>query len=509
MNLKQLYRRAAFGGNFPKDENRPAEDIVNELISAQDQFLPVKTYTNEDYPSNGDGDEKIEIGQPWVGHLATSAPVKEARRASLKNAWMLSIIARGDLREKMVFFWHNHFGVTIDPIYESHICWQYHETLRRYALGNFREMIKEITLNAAMLIFLNGDGSVSGDANRNYARELFERFTLGLGRYTEEDISQAAEMLAGFDVTKANGIVQFRYKDFDSDPKQFSEYFGYIRIDPNGNYSYPAGGPNELADLIFQSQEQTVASFIVDKLLSYFVANTDHPTEFVDQLAQVLIDNDWEMKPLLMELFLHPYFSHPDFEGCQIKSPLELIASVQADFMIDLPWDKPVELYRIMGQLRKKCAEMGLDLGEPPSVKGWDAYTQAPEFDILWYTSDAAVIRAKFLESLFDPWTFQLDPPYTFSIDVLEFTKKVPAAEDPNSLLSEVVDRLFPLPWTKDRLDKVKVDILLSGQAEDRYWTNAWKRYLEDPNERNTAVVKERLTALYKYLVSLEEYQLQ
>jgi len=454
------------------------------LLSTTEKLFPLKTYSNEDYPSNGDGDEKIPIGQTWVGHLTTSAPVKEARRASLKNAFMASVLKNGGLDEKMVFFWHNHFGVNIDPIYESYICWEYHDLMRRYALGNFQDLVTHMTINPAMLIFLNGDGSKPENPNRNYARELFERFTLGLGKYTEQDIADAAVKLSGWEVNKARGFV---------------------------NYT-GAGNMNDFETLIsdlFRERGNDIAFFLAEKLMDYFIGYTDHPAEEIAKVASALVGNKFDIKPALQAIFTSAYFSDPQFVGCQIKSPLELIASVYRDFSVSLPWDKPVELYRIMSQLRKKCAEMGLDLGEPPSVKGWDPFTQAPDFDKLWYTSDAAVIRAKFLDSLFDPWTFQLDPPYTFWIDVLESSKGITGAEDPNTLLATLVERMFPLPWTKDRLDKVKVDILLTGQAEDRYWTNAWNRYLAYPYERNTAVVKERLTALYKYLVSLEEYQLQ
>jgi uncharacterized protein (DUF1800 family) len=510
MNIKQILKRGKFGRFTGGPYLGTDLEMVHTMIyNYKFSPPPVKTYNNTDYPSFGDGDEAIPQGQTWVNHIATSAPVKEARRASFKNWWMAQILTSYTLEEKMVFFWHNHFGADTDDIYESHIIWDYHSLLRTHATGNFRELMKDVTLNAAMLIFLNGDGSLSGDPNLNYAREVLERYTVGLEKYTERDIEEAAEMLAGFEVNRANGSVSFVYDDFDDEPKQFSEHFGYARVVPEKDYNTKEGGPNELIDLIFQSQERNVADFIVRKLLSYFVANTEHPNEVVDHLAQVFIDNDWEMKPLLMELFLHPYFSKEEFIGCQVKSPLELVASVATDFNISLPTDKPYELYRIMGQLRKKCAEMGLDLGEPPSVKGWDAYTQAPDFDQLWHNSDAAVIRAKFLESLFDPWTFQLDPPYTFAIDVLEFTKSIPEAQDPSILISTVVYRMFPFRWEQERLDRVKTDTLLGGLTDDGYWIRAWNRYLQDPNETNTAVVKERLTVLYKYLLSLDEYQIQ
>lgn len=426
---------------------------------------PLKTYSNTDYPGD---DGHIQIGETWVNHITKSAPVKEARRASLKNWWMAKYLTDDTLEEKMVIFWHNHFGVPIDPIYESHIAWKYHNTIREHCLGSFMLLIKFVTFDPAMLIFLNGDGSTLENPNVNYARELRERFTMGLGKYTEDQLKIEAIILSGFTVEKATGeVVGDGYR-----------VFSFI-------------------DTLFKSHAADISYFITEKMMRYFTGRVDDTT--IKELAQGF-QVDWEIKPLVEKILQLPTVP-------QIKSPIDIVKSVKQDFNIPLPSD-PVILYRMMGQLRKKCAEMGMDLGEPPSVKGWDAFTQAPGFDTLWYQSDTAVIRAKFLESLFDPWTFQLDPPHTFWIDVLEFTKGLEFPSDPAMLVAQVHELLFKSDIT-DEMEATLKSILLSDQSEDRYWTNAWNRYLADPNERNTAVVKERLTALYKYMILLPEYQLQ
>jgi uncharacterized protein (DUF1800 family) len=434
---------------------------------------PLKTYNNTDYPGD---DDHIAIGNRWAHHITESAPVKEARRASIKNWWLAKILNEGGIQEKMVMFWHNHFGVNIDPIYESHISMDYQAMIRYHALGNFKDLIKGVTLHPAMLIFLNGDGSKPENPNKNYARELSERFTMGINEKTEQEIKDDALLLSGFEVIKGTGEVIY-----------------------TGNGQSPAMG---LIDKLFEERAFTISHFICNKLVRYFIGE---PNElFVSVLVSNFIACEWDLKPIINQILVTKEFEN---RPTQIKSPIDLLASVKRDFDIKLPED-PVILYKMMGQLRKKCAEMGMDLGEPPSVKGWDAYTQAPGYDTLWYQSDTAVLRAKFLESLFDPWTFQLDPPHAFWIDVLEFTKSVPYADDIEYLIPYVWYNIFGSTITTEMLATLK-SILLSDQSENRYWFKAWNRYLSDPSERNTAVVKERLTALYKYMILLPEYQLQ
>lgn len=435
---------------------------------------PLKTYNNSDYPGD---DEHIAIGIPWKHHITKSAPVKEARRASIKNWWLAKILNEGGIEEKMVMFWHNHFGVNIDPIYESHISIEYQGMIRYHALGNFKALIKEATINPAMLIFLNGDGSTPENPNKNYARELSERFTMGINQKTEQEIKDDALLLSGWEVDKSTGEVIY-----------------------TGNGQSPA---MDLIDRLFEERAGRISYFICEKLARYFIGG-DPSDESVINSAYILLENDWNISPVLEHILDSTEFAN---RPTQIKSPIDLLASVKRDFDIKLPED-PVILYKMMGQLRKKCAEMGMDLGEPPSVKGWDGYTQAPGYDTLWYQSDTAVLRAKFLESLFDPWTFQLDPPHAFWIDVLEFTKGLEFSSDPELLIREVYEKMFDRYITVEAGATLK-NILLSDQSEDRYWTNAWVRYMNDPNERNTAVVKERLTALYKYMILLPEYQLQ
>jgi uncharacterized protein (DUF1800 family) len=434
---------------------------------------PLKTYNNTDYPGD---DEHIAIGTTWGHHITKSAPVKEARRSSIKNWWLAKILNEGGIQEKMVMFWQNHFGVNIDPIYESHISLEYQAMIRFHAVGNFKALIREATLNPAMLIFLNGDGSKPENPNKNYARELYERFTLGLNEKTEQQIKDDAILLSGWEVVKGTGGVIY-----------------------TGNGEAPAMW---VIDKLFEERAFTISHFICEKLVRYFIGE---PNElFVSVLASNFIACEWDLKPIINQILVTKEFEN---RPTQIKSPIDLLASVKRDFDIKLPED-PVILYKMMGQLRKKCAEMGMDLGEPPSVKGWDAYTQAPGYDTLWYQSDTAVLRAKFLESLFDPWTFQLDPPHAFWIDVLEFTKLFVFPSDPDLLVREVYHRLFD-KHVEPEMYVILKNILLSDQSEDRYWTNAWVRYMNDPSERNTAVVKERLTALYKYMILLPEYQLQ
>jgi hypothetical protein len=148
---------------------------------------------------------------------------------------------------------------------------------------------------------------------------------------------------------------------------------------------------------------------------------------------------------------------------------------------------------------------MGQDLLRTPTVAGYEPYRIAPDYDKGWYNTVSAPLRAKLVDDLFDPWKFTMGEPYF--IDALDVTSA--GYGDPNVQARLMVEDYLPFEWPIDQLNKLKTDTLLSGQAEDRYFTNAVNAYIADPNERNTSVLRERLKALYKTIFSHPEFQLQ
>jgi hypothetical protein len=145
--------------------------------------------------------------------------------------------------------------------------------------------------------------------------------------------------------------------------------------------------------------------------------------------------------------------------------------------------------------------------GDPPDVSGWKAYYQEPQFYQIWINSDTLPKRNQFTDTM-------IMNGYTFSgkkiqIDGLAYARSLKNPEDPNLLIDELVEVLFQTELSAATKGQLKRDILLGGQAQDYYWSNAWNAFVTNPNDTaNTNIVRTRLRDLIKYLMNLAEYQL-
>jgi uncharacterized protein (DUF1800 family) len=456
-------------------------------------ILPLKAYTNQDYPAPGDPDEAIPFGQPWTGTTTKAAGVLKARRETIKSAIVEKMLWNGDINARMWFFWHNHFGVPIEKLQNPQIALDFYELLARDPQGDFRKLIIHVVYSAGMQIFLDGNQNRVGTPNVNLAREVMELFTLGRGNYTEEDINQAARLLTGYQVNEMGQTI-FMLSDHDQGQCQFSEHFQNANIQ---------GFANHLIDLIFEKQPTTVAKFICGKLYRYLISS-EIDQDVVIAMAADLIRDNWNIGTAINTLFNTPM--DLDHEGCKVKSPIELLAKVVRDFEIPIIADVQAR-YWVIGLLRRELVDMGMDLGDPPSVKGWQPLYLEPTFDQDWYNPATAMIRHRFLESVFNPWWYSYGD-HSFHIDALAVISKVSNPQDPNVVVAEIIDRCFPIPVTAEERNQVKTDCLLSGLDDDRYWTNAWNAYTTNPDERNTSRVAERAKSLLLYIVNHQNYQL-
>ena len=184
---------------------------------------PVKTYNEAIDPS-------IPIGETWV--YTSEADSNAQRRNSLKNWWIGQMVNQErNILEKMVLMWHNHFVIEMDAVGNGIFCYQNNTILRKNALGNFKQFVKEITIDTGMLKYLNNYLNINTAPDENYARELQELFTVGKGAdnatapYNEEDVKQAAKVLTGWGVDTSNNTYLFRSNKHDSSNKQFSAFY--------------------------------------------------------------------------------------------------------------------------------------------------------------------------------------------------------------------------------------------------------------------------------------------
>jgi hypothetical protein len=262
--------------------------------------------------------------------------------------------------------------------------------------------------------------------------------------------------------------------------------------------------------MIFNKRVE-VSEFMVRKLYRFFVyytidANTE--TNVIKPLAQLFRDSNWEVKPVLERLFKSEHFFDMLSQGCMIKSPLDLTVGLCREFNVQFPAPTDHETYYgMLDFVRFQSAEMQENPGDPPGVSGWPAYYQIPQFHEAWINSDTLPKRNIYSDVLIGSGYMRNGQ--ILRIDPVAFTETLPNAVNPGTLIDDVLSLFYRVPISDASKTIIKNAILLTGQTQDYYWSNAWNAYKADPgNMVKYETVYLRLQALYKYFMNLAEYQL-
>lgn len=265
--------------------------------------------------------------------------------AGLQTWWIYRMLRTArPMQEKMTLFWHGHFATSDYKVRNAEYMRRQNELLRAHALGNFGDLVKAISKDAAMLIWLDGNGSKKSAPNENYGRELLELFTMGIGNYTEEDVRAAARAFTGWAV-KRNGEVIFNKIQHDDGEKAFLGQTG--AFDGDG-----------IVDVIMQ--QPATAHFIARKLFAFFAYDDPEPA-LVERLAATFREANMEVKPLVRAIFTAPEFYSPRAMQEHARSPVEfVIGSVRA-----LGSNAGAQV------LAQALKQLGQELFNPPNVAGW------------------------------------------------------------------------------------------------------------------------------------------
>ena len=250
------------------------------------------------------------------------------------------------LEEKMTLFWHGHFATEELKNDDYRLMLQQNMTLRQLATSNMSSLLIAMSKDPAMLLYLDNRLNVKGHANENYAREILELFSLGIGNYTENDIKEAARAFTGW---RNQGLT------FIDDRAQHDEGMKTV-FGQTGNWD-----GEDVVDLILQ--QEAAGEFIAGKMYRFFVRD-EISDQMLDELAARLRDDNYALKPFLRALFLsQDFYSEPSL-GTQIKSPVQFLVSTY----------RKLGLERIPGTPYFPAATnlLGQALGNPPNVKGWD-----------------------------------------------------------------------------------------------------------------------------------------
>ena len=458
-------------------------------------------------------DTTVPIGQTWVMQ-AFDQTLQGVRSVSLRDWWLGQQLGQTtSLSEQMTLFWHNHFVVEFGNLNDARYSYEYVRLLRQHALGNVRQLAKDVTINPAMLRYLNGNQSVAGAPNENYGRELLELFTMGKGplvgagnytNYTEADVQAAARVLTGWrddNVKIAGYFVAGRH---DAKPKQFSAAFGNAVIAPNGAAEY-----QDLINLIFAQAE--TARFLVRKLYRWFVyylVDADTEANVIQPLATLLIQSNFEVAPVLRRLFGSEHFFDVAAVGCRIKSPLDFTVGLVRQMQVALPpASSLVAQYAHWEYLYGLALVQQQTLGDPPNVAGWAAYYQTPQFHELWINAVTLPRRNQTTDLYIGNGVSRGG--VLAKIDPVALVLALPpaTATDPNLVIAEFVRLMVPLDLTTIQLAFLK-NALIPG-LPDFEWTNEWTSYATTPTvAAKKAAVTTKLQAMLRSLMGLAEYHL-
>lgn len=513
VHTKHLLNRTLFGAKV---------DDINYfnamgLTAAVDALLNVPSTLPSpplnDYTTATVIDPNVPLGSTWINNITVDGTINSNRRINYKK-WLVGVWVSQEknIREKLTLFWSNHFGTEADTVAYGTMIYNHHQLLRTNCVGNFKQMVKEVTIDPGMLRYLNGYLNTKTAPDENYGRELQELFTVGKeggAKYSEEDVKTAAKILTGWRID-GNFNTLFDSTRHDISNKTFSAFYNNTTITGKSGAN-GATETDELLNMIFQKSE--VAKYICRRLYRYFVYyHIDATVEnnIIVPLSTIFIQNNYEIKPVLKALLQSEHFYDTLYLGCQIKSPIDHVIGFLRQFEIAFP--DPIlnyaDAYGLYNNMVAQLTSMGQNPVDPPNVAGWPAYYQSPDFNELWINADTLPKRNKFTDLM-------LETGYTRNgkkiiVNTIEFAKKVCATpSDPNALMDSLFSFLISTEISTTSKSNLKTQILLSGQATDRYWTDAWNLYISSPTTINYNTVHTRLKTLLKYIMNLPDYQLQ
>ena len=323
-----LYRRAAFGATW--------EELQTAVADGPDKAVEQLLRGREDaaFESNS--------------RLMTESIRKFNNDAQLA-AWWLYRLVMGDphpLREKMTLFWHNHFATSNAKVRNAGYMLGMYDLMNRHALGNFRDLLQEISKDPAMMVWLDTNQNKKGQPNENYARELMELFSLGIGNYTEKDIREAARAFTGWEIRDGKSFLN--KSQHDDGTKTF--------LSRTGDWS-----GEDIVRICLE--QESCPYFICGKLFRFLVSETIPPErELLEPLVDQFRKSGWDFGALVATVLRSNLFFAPDAYRTKVKSPVEFAVGIGAALGA-----RPQ-----FSALAQRLEGLGQHLFHPPSVKGWD-----------------------------------------------------------------------------------------------------------------------------------------
>jgi uncharacterized protein (DUF1800 family) len=429
-----LLNRAGFGGTPDEVEKvlglGPARavdwllDFPDQSADEQDKNDVPDLSSIADLPKSFRELRQMYRGKTQQERMAINQRVTAQNRKAMVAtwSWWLRRMVRGPhpMQEKLAFFWQGHFTTSYRDERSVLLIWEQNELIRRMAAGNFGAFLHAVSRDPAMLDYLNNTQNRRGHPNENYAREVMELFTLGIGHYTEDDVKEAARAFTGW--THDGDRYAFNAFQHDAGVKTV--------LGKTGNFN-----GDDVIDLLLA--HPACPRFIASELFAYFVY-PDPQEELVEGLGQLFRNERLELRPLLRTVFTSKAFYSDKAIGVQIKSPVQFVIGTIRQLGIDMP-----PFRSIFGPLQM----MGQVPMMPPNVKGWPGGRA-------WINASTLFARCNTAMRLADePMTLNGLPD---------------APKEPGVRVDALVDRLIQRPIDADKR-KVLLDAAASHEGrQDR-----------------------------------------
>lgn len=576
-----LLRRTCFGGSVSEIESfsllTPAQ-AIQQLFDTElpDPALPIDPLTGLEWITTGNAEsEEFELQQyllAWhVGQL-----LGQGVEDSKKLAYIF--------RERIVYFFHTHFTTKRSVVGNSRSLYYQQALFRLYAFDtedivlppedpddpdsmetivpkNFKELTKKISVDNAMLVFLDGRLNVKGSPNENYARELLELYAIGRGLegnvpepefigdyfyYTEEDVQAGAEVLSGFttdttftSIDEETGLPRGVARggttatSHEEGTKTFSTRLGSATVTPDPTLLSGTSPTEEsvldeisqFVDIIYDQDE--TARHICREIYRFFVYHQIDQAlqdDIIQDMADTLVANEFKIQSVLESLLTSTHFYEAEAGdddnnfGSIIKSPLDLVLGFMRNFEITIPeYETDLDnYYEFTTGILGEVSRQGMDYYEPFEVAGYAAYHQFPIYNRSWITTNYLTNRYNFIrQSISDGTIMEMG-----QVDILSFVQANfdnATASDARSLIIAIAEYLLPTSenltfdtpdvgeLTVERLNYFLDAFLSSPQIDpdpEAAWTFRWQ------NGVDMEVVSNQLSSLFNAMLQTPEYQL-
>jgi hypothetical protein len=534
---KHLLKRTMVGyaSRHLKDLEGLTMDQAVDLIMTPHEFgEPVNNYyfelSAEEYKEKY-GNEDVGPGEPFISrpYIENYEGTNQIERFGQERQRAIeSWIYRSMLEQptsiswKFYIFFHNLTPVNIESSHSHKAQFIYHRLMYNGAFRSYKDFIYDLTIDPAMLSYLNLRLSRKETPDENYAREVQELFTVGkrpFSKFTEEDVQSAARLLVGWDYdwskthqnegTEVHTI--FHEWNHDTGDKQFSEFYGNKII--RGKEGQAGREElNEFINMIFETDE--VAIYLSRRLYQYFVYPilSDAVEEtIILPLAEVMRSNNYNLSQTLSTLLKSEYFYAEELYDSMFKPPIDFSIGFHKEFDLingdvgawdhdqqreylgrfpeDLSYfeekffDSEFRMNRIVNHIQWSSSQQGMQIMNPPSVSGWPAFYQEPVYDLFWLNSVTIKSKKQITDSV-SRWGIYMDNNVNLRYDLKRLIESFNNPEDINAFVEELTNRFFGAPIPEKALDRIK-KIVLGDQLDERYWTEAVNQFKANQSRQN------------------------